>query len=183
MKGHPKPRGQGGFTLVEQVIVAAVLVVLACVAAPALGHLVVRNRLQIAQSDIIAALQQTRGMALQSGRRAMLCPTLDGKQCTDGVHWEAGWLAGRYRSDSADQLDAAPAFADRGHERLVIISTAGRKRIRFQADGTASGSNTTFTVCRAGEPDGALVVLLSNAGRIYGKKASEEQANRCATDG
>lgn len=173
---------QRGFTVVEQILVGAIVAVLACMAAPALGHLVVRNRLQMAQSDIIAALQQTRGMALQSGHRAMLCPTLEGKQCTDGVHWEVGWLAGHYRSDRADQLDAAPALADRGHERLTIISTAGRKRIRFQADGTASGSNTTFTVCRAGEPDGALIVLLSNTGRIYGKRASEEQAHRCAAD-
>ena len=173
-------RGRG-FTLIEQMVVTAIVAVLACVAAPALGHLVARNRLQVAQSDIMAALQQAREMALRSGHRAMLCPTSDGKQCADGVRWETGWLAGHYRSDRADQFDAAPILADRGHERLTIISTTGRKRIRFQSDGTAGGSNTTFTVCLIGEPDGALVVLVSNAGRIYGKKASAEQANRCAT--
>lgn len=172
-------RGRG-FTLVEQVLVTAIVAVLTCVAAPALGHLVVRSRLQVAQSDLMAALQQTRAQALQTRRRTMLCPTLDGRQCSDAVHWETGWLMGHYRGDHADQLDSPPTLANGGHERLNIVSTAGRRRILFQADGTAGGSNASFTVCRPGEPDGALVVTLTNAGRIRGKKASEAQATRCA---
>lgn len=176
-----KNRGrQRGFTWIEQILVVAVLAVLACVAAPALGHLVVRNRLQIAQSDLITALRQTRELAIQTGRRAMLCPTRDGRQCSDDVHWESGWLIGSYRSDRADQLDGAPVLVDAGHERLTIVSTAGRRRIRFQTSGSSSGSNTSFTVCRAGQPDGALLVKLSNSGRIYGTQPSAEQANQCA---
>jgi len=176
-----KKRGrQLGFTLVEQILVGAILAVLACVAAPALGHLVVRNRLQIAQSDLIAALRQTRELAIQTGQRAMLCPTRDGQQCADNIHWESGWLIGSYRSDHADQLDGAPVLVDRGHERLNIISTAGRRRIRFQSSGSSGGSNTNFTVCRAGQPEGALLVKLSNSGRIYGTQPSAEQANQCA---
>lgn len=172
-------RGRG-FTLVEQILVIAILAVLACVAAPALGHLVVRNRLQIAQSDIIAALRQTRALAIHTGRRTMLCPTRDGHECADDVHWESGWLAGPYRSDRTEPWDGTPVLADRGHEQLYIVSTAGRRRIRFQPDGSARGSNASFTVCRIGNPDDALLVLLSGAGRIYGTRPSAEQANQCA---
>jgi type IV fimbrial biogenesis protein FimT len=170
---------QRGFTLVEQILVGAIVAVLACMTAPALGHLVVRNRLQLAQSDIIAALQQTRELAIQTGRRSMLCPTRDGRQCTDEVHWESGWLSGYY-ADRTEQLDGSPVLADRGHGQLHILSTAGRRRVRFQPDGSARGSNASFTVCLIGEPAGALLVRLSNAGRIYGTRPSAEQAHQCA---
>jgi type IV fimbrial biogenesis protein FimT len=174
---------RAGFTLVEQVAVAAIVIVLACIAAPALGHLVARSRLQVAQSDIMAALQQARALALQTRRRSMLCPTRDGRQCTDDVHWEGGWLIGHYRGDQADQLDGPPTRTDGGHVRLNIISTAGRRRIRFQPDGTAGGSNATFTACRIGEAEGALAVTVSNAGRIQGARASAALAHRCANGG
>lgn len=180
MQGHQGAMRGRGFTLVEQIVTTAIVAVLACVAAPALGHLVARNRLQIAQSDIMAALQQTRALALQARQRAMLCPTRDGRECTDGVHWETGWLIGHYRGEHTDQLDGLPLLADGGHEQLNIVSTAGRRRIRFQFDGSAGGSNASFTVCRQGEIDGALAVTVTNAGRIRGTKATEAQAIRCA---
>lgn len=183
MRGPHGPSGQGGFTLVEQIMVAVILAVLACVAAPALGHLVARGQLQAAQSDLIAALQQTRDMAITTRHRAMLCPSRDGVACADDLHWEHGWLLGHYHGTKGEQLDGPPQSRDGGHVSLTILSTIGRRRIRFQATGTAGGSNTGFTLCRKGHVDGALTVTVTNAGRIYGAKASGEQANRCAAGG
>ncbi|WP_130617811.1 GspH/FimT family pseudopilin [Dyella amyloliquefaciens] len=180
MQGHQDSTRGRGFTLIEQIVTTAIVAVLACVAAPALGHLVARNRLQVAQSDIITALQQARALAVQTRHRVMLCPTRDGRQCTDDLHWETGWLTGHYHGDHTDQLDGSPALADGGHEQLNIVSTAGRRRIRFQPDGSAGGSNASFTICRPGETDGALAVTVTNAGRIRGAKATEAQAIRCA---
>lgn len=183
MKEHHRPHGQGGFTLVEQIVVAAVLVVLACMAAPALGHLVARSQLQAAQSDLMAALQQARDLAMTTQQRAMLCPSRDGLACTDELHWEHGWLLGHYRSTKGDQLEGAPTLRDGGHDTLTILSTSGRRRIRFQANGSAGGSNAGFTLCRTGHAEGALAVTVNNTGRIYGSKANAEQADRCAAGG
>jgi len=169
-----------GFTLIEQILAVALMAVLACMAVPALGHLMNRSQLLTAQWEIIAALQATRGLAVHTGRRAMLCPTRDGQHCSDELRWEGGWLSGHYRRDRPDQLDGAPSLVASGHERLTILSTAGRKRIRFQPDGSASGSNVTFTLCPRGRTEGALVVVLSNAGRAYGTKATAVQAQSCA---
>ncbi|HET6553092.1 MAG TPA: GspH/FimT family pseudopilin [Dyella sp.] len=179
-QGEHLRQRQRGLTLIEQVLTTLIVAILACVAAPALGHLVVRNRLQVAQSDVIAALQQARELAIHTQQRSMLCPSRDGKQCSDEVHWERGWLIGHYRVKQADQLDGSPRSTMNDHERMTIISTAGRRRIRFQANGTAEGSNTSFALCRSGDPRDALLVVVSRAGRIYGKKASPEQALGCA---
>jgi type IV fimbrial biogenesis protein FimT len=174
---------QGGLTFIEQIIVLCIVATLACVAAPALGPFISRGRLQAAQSDIVAALQNARGLAVHTGQRAMLCPTQDGKHCSDDLHWESGWLVGHYRSERADQFDGEPTLATQGHERLLIVSTSGRRRIRFQADGSAGGSNASFTLCRRDHADGALTVTVANSGRIYGSRATAEQANRCASGG
>lgn len=177
-----KPR-ERGFTLVEQVMVMLIIAVLACIGVPALGQMAARNRLQVAQTDVIAALQHARELAVHGQQRIMLCPSRDGQRCSDELHWEYGWLVGHYRSDQADQLDGAPSWTMNDHERLTIVSTVGRRRIRFQPDGSAGGTNATFTLCRTAETRDALVVVLSNAGRVNASKASSDQAVRCANGG
>lgn len=181
--GWARPRRPGGFTLIEQIIALAVVAALACLASPALGHLVARTQLQTAQADLLAALQQARGQAVRTGRRTMLCPSHDGRRCADDVHWEDGWLLGHYRSDQADRLDGAPGTIAGGYDRLTILSTDGRRRIHFQGDGSAGGSNARFTLCRHGRAESALTVTVANSGRIYGAQASAEQAQRCAQGG
>ncbi|MHA6204353.1 GspH/FimT family pseudopilin [Dyella soli] len=176
-------RGQDGFTLIEQIVCAAIVLALSCMAAPALGQLLSRNQLQAAQSDLLAALGHARALAAHSGRRAMLCPSRDGEHCVDGLNWEDGWLSGHYRSGRTDQLDGPPSRASGGYARLTILSTAGRRNVRFQADGSAGGSTVTFTLCRQGRADGALGVVVANSGRVRSATATAEQAERCAHGG
>lgn len=172
-------RGRG-YTLFEQMVVIALVATLACLAVPALGGLVARSQLLAAQSDLLAALQQARGLAVHNRQRAMLCPTRNGLQCSDELHWEGGWLVGYYRVDRADQLDGPPVHIVEGRGQLTILSTVGRRRIRFQADGSAGGSNATFTLCRRGRVENALAITVANSGRIYATKATSDQAQSCA---
>jgi type IV fimbrial biogenesis protein FimT len=183
-KHEPAIQGrQSGFSLIEQIVVSCVLLILVCMAAPALGHLLGRNQLQAAQSDILISLQHARGLAVDTGRHAMLCPSRDGTHCSDELHWEGGWLIGHYQSEHTDQIEGAPNLTSGARNQLTILSTIGRRRIRFQADGSAGGSNVSFTLCRQGRADGALAVTVANSGRIYGSKATGEQADRCAAGG
>ena len=171
---------QGGFTLIEGVIALVVTAVLASVAVPAAGHMLARYRLVTAQIDLIAALQHARSVAISSRRRTLFCPTATGRQCTGGTHWERGWALGHYRSIKADQLDGRPLLVSGGHARLVIVSTDGRGYVRFLPDGTARGSDITFTLCRRGHPEEALALTVSNMGRAASAKAKAENAANCA---
>lgn len=175
-----KRANPGGFTLPELILVLAVIAVLALLAAPPLGRALSRAELHAAQGSLIHALNTTRSTAVFSGRRAMLCPSRDGQRCSDELHWEGGWLLGHYRSDNPDQIDGRPHVTHAHHPRLTILSTAGRQRIRYQVDGSAGGSNVTFTLCRKGRANDALTVVVSNAGRAYAGSATNDQAQRCA---
>jgi type IV fimbrial biogenesis protein FimT len=179
-QGLAKFRHQRGFTLIEQIVAGLILVTLSCMAAPALAALLSRSRLQTAQQDLISALSQARALAAMTGRRTMLCPSRDGLQCADELHWEGGWLIGHYRTSKTDQMDGKPLFVGPGHATLTILSTTGRRRVRFQNDGSAGGSNVTFTLCLRGRTGGTLSVVVSDAGRVKSPKTEPDQAQRCA---
>lgn len=176
-------RHQQGVTLVEQVLVGLIVVTLGCMAAPALAQLLRRNRLQTAQLDLVSTLHHARALAATTGRRTMLCPTRDGQRCADELHWENGWLIGHYDTNQKDQPDGSPLFTGQHHDQITIVSTAGRRRVRFQNDGSAKGSNLTFTLCHRGRTEGALAVAVSNAGRIKNSTVTAEQARGCASAG
>lgn len=174
---------EAGFTLIETIVVLVVASVLLCVAVPALGGLLARQRLVSAQLDLVASLNHARGLAIVSRRRALFCPSSGGQQCTADTHWERGWVIGNYRVGNASQLDGPPQRVNDGYAGLVITSTTGRTGIRFQPNGNADGGNVTFTLCRPGHTEDALAITVSRVGRIASAKVSADYVARCASGG
>ncbi|HKR77335.1 MAG TPA: GspH/FimT family pseudopilin [Rhodanobacter sp.] len=170
---------QRGVTLIEQVMVVAILGVMAAIAMPSLASLLQRNQVQVAQTEFIAALQHARGSAVLSGKPTLFCPSRDGAHCSGETHWESGWLIGHDRTRQG-QPDAAPLRVRDGYDGITVLGDSGRQLTRFQSDGTASGTTNTLRFCRRGQAEGALVVVISNSGRVRGAKASAEQAASCA---
>jgi type IV fimbrial biogenesis protein FimT len=173
-------RRQRGVTLIEQIMVLAIIAVLMGIAAPPLRQLLSRNELRVAQTDFIAALQHARAAAVMGGGRTLFCPTRDGSSCSDTTRWENGWLLGR-DSDHDDQPDGGPLHVGQDYAgKVAIYSSGGRHAVRFRPDGSASGSNITLLFCRPPNVSDALVVVVSNAGRIRGAPANPAQAAICS---
>lgn len=169
-----------GFTLIEQLVAIAIAAILACMATPSLQGLLERQQLAAAQSGLIGMLAYAREAAIRKGVRTVLCPSLDGLRCSGGNRWEAGWILG-YDRDHDEQPDPPLLRTGRAAgSRLTLQSTSGRSFVRFLADGSAGGSNLTFTLCLAGHPQAAWVVAVALSGRIRGAPASEEQATACS---
>lgn len=169
---------QRGMSLIEQIMVLAIIGILTGIALPPLRHTLGRNRLQVAQSDFITALQHARSTAATSGKRTLFCPSPDGKQCSGGSQWEHGWLLG-HDTDGDHQPDGGPSYTRSAYAGLRITSSNGRHDVRFQPDGSASGSNLTLLFCEPGGDGKALTVVVSNPGRIRGAPASAAQAASC----
>jgi type IV fimbrial biogenesis protein FimT len=167
-------------TLIEQIMVLAIITVLASVAIPPLRRLLGRNQLQVAQMDFISALQHARGTAVTSGKLTLFCPSRDGSRCSDDSRWDSGWLLA-HDSDGDHQPDHAPLYSGHGYGgKLIIYSSTGRHYVRFRPDGSVSGSNIALLFCLQGSADPALSVVVSNAGRVRGAPASAKQTAECA---
>lgn len=178
MHGSRRCRSRG-VTLVEQVMVVAILAVLVGIATPSLAGLVRRERTRSAQMDFLGALGYARGEAVLRRVRVLFCPTRDHVRCSEESRWEDGWLVG-VDSDHDNQPDAAPLRVGEGHAPLLIRSSAARQHVTFLPDGSAGGSNLTLLFCDPKHAEQALGVVVSNSGRVRGSRPSAEQAAGCS---
>lgn len=157
-----------GFTLVELVMVVAILLILLAIGVPALAPLVERHRAATAMSSLSTQMQLTRMAAISYRRPAVLCPSRDGSACDGGTDWGIGWLLfldldGNQQPDAADEIlrnEPGPATGS----GMRLVGTTGRPRLRYLPDGRSAGSNLTVSVCNAG---GVLLgaVIVNNVGR------------------
>lgn len=83
-------RTQRGFTLIELMVVVAVLGILLGIGVPGMTQLVAQNRVSSAASDFHLALQSARSAALTQRTKASICPA-DGQPCGQGQDWTTGW--------------------------------------------------------------------------------------------
>ena len=167
-----------GVTLIEQVMVVAIVAVIAGVACPSLAGLLRRQRLQVAQWDFIAGLNYARSEAVMRQTRLVFCPTRDHRHCSEETRWEGGWLVGLDR-DHDNQPDSAPLRTGENYAQLIIQSSEGRRHVTFLPDGTAGGSNLTLLFCSVSQTQAPLRVVVSNSGRVRGAKPDARQAG-CA---
>lgn len=78
--------GSRGFTLVELMVVLAVLAIAVGIGVPAFNGITLRNRLAASANEVVAALQTARMEAVRRNRRVVLCPTTSGTTCA-GTNW------------------------------------------------------------------------------------------------
>ena len=173
-------RGQRGATLIEQIMVLVIIASLVGMATPPLRRMLTRNQVQAAQIDFIAALQHARETAVTSGKQTLFCPTIDGAHCSDTIRWDSGWLLA-HDANLDNQPDDALIYSSRGYAgKLAILSSTGRRFVRFHADGSASGSNLTLLFCTPASTENVLSVVIANSGRVRGTPATPTQAASCA---
>jgi type IV fimbrial biogenesis protein FimT len=171
-----------GFTLVELMMALAIVAVLATVALPAFGNLLGRTRQQTAMADLQASLNQARSAAVSRGMHVIACPSIDRLTCLHTTQWHHGWLLFADLDHDGQRSDDEPVLSE-GQARpegIGILGTAGRPRIDYQSDGSASGTNITLTVCdRAAGSTRARTLVVSPSGRIRLGQASPSAASAC----
>ena len=112
------------------------------------------------------------------GRQIVVCPSANQIDCAHDLRWHQGWInfidnnhKGEHEVDEEviGVAQAQPAG-------VAILSTSGRHRIRYQADGTSDGSNLTLTVCDRRGTASATSLVVSNSGRLRSGVPSQAQA-------
>jgi type IV fimbrial biogenesis protein FimT len=176
-------RNARGFTLIELLMTLAVLAVLTACAAPAFGNLLSSTGARASRSNLIAALNTARIFAASKTAHVVVCPSADGRYCGQTAEWQHGWLIfiDADRDDRRGDAEELLADGERQPDGVAILSTAGRTHVDYRPDGSATGSNVTFTFCDRRGADDATALVINNAGRVRSGEPTPAAAAACET--
>ncbi len=131
-----RPRvNQFGFTLIELMVVVALVAILATLAIPSWTQMRTRNAIRTAVNDFNSSLQFARSEAVRINTPVTLCPSDDGVTCTE-TEFQNGWIVrtGPQANDAA---------------QLILQDTLPRTLIRIDA---TSAATRRFTYLPNGLP-------------------------------
>jgi type IV fimbrial biogenesis protein FimT len=174
----PPPRRSraAGFTLIELVIVLAIVAILCCVASPGLSRTVATRALAAQSSEFMAALRFARAEALKRGTVVTVCASVPGAvppacQGSQAADWRAGWIvfADLERRGVADVHD--PVLRVQPPLRVTGGVAGTRGSISFTAAGfaTDASSHFLFSPPAKAAPDAPppVMVCVSKQGRPH----------------
>jgi type IV fimbrial biogenesis protein FimT len=144
-----------GFTLLELMLVLAILALLFGLMLPSMQSAIARNRLRMEASQLMSALNLARGEAVSRNSIVSLCPSdyaVSGVAACNGVYAD-GWVV--FTNTNGDGLiDEDSDVVIQSHHRLpadyALTNKAGtleaRELINFLPDGS-SRKNRTLMFC------------------------------------
>ena len=171
-----------GFTLIELLIALAIVATLCSISLPSLAALVSGTRARSTQNALVTALALARTAALARQTEITVCPSSDQNRCDASPWWQRGWIVFEDRNhDGQHGADEPLLSAAQTQARMAIATSTGRERVVYQPDGSAGGTNLTFTLCDPRGAKYATAVIVNNAGRArHAPAAPDAAATACA---
>ena len=156
-----------GLTAIELLTTVAVAIVLLAVGIPGMRGMLVRQEVTVAVTAVMTQLQLARISSVTSGHRIVICPSDDGQQCADTFEWTGGLMVFEDRDGDRqhDQAEPLLRYTDPGLSGVRITTSTGRRKVVYQPEGTAGGTNATFRICPTSERSPPRTVIISNTGR------------------
>ncbi len=163
--GHACPR-VSGFTLVELSVTLAVLALMTAIAIPSLRDFRARQQVNATMTLLVSHFASARMTAIVQGVPVVVCPSEGSGTCRQSTDWSGHWLSfrdpdGNRRPDEQIDIyrnDTVPSDPD-----VRILSTQGRRHVRYQPSGMSYGTNLTIRICYDGRVAGSVV--LNGTGR------------------
>lgn len=157
-----------GFTLIELMVVMALVAVLAALATPEFKRAMAVQQLSGAASDLAAAAMQARSEAIKRNRRTLVQPT-------SGTDWSQGWrvyldlnVNASYDSGSDTLvLTSLPLPGEVAVNGLTNINVIGFDPSGFLANvGGSSNGCIAFALANGSWHESPRHIIISRSGRV-----------------
>ncbi len=163
---------QGAFTLVEMLIVLALLAIFAQIALPAYQELIEANQQQALQEQITRAVQNARTHAVTHRVQVELCGSRDGIVCDND--WSQGWLLREVKP-------SPPLHITRLDSSKKRLQWSGfQHKIQFHRNGNSPTGNGRFYSCHKQRISWQLVLNRQGRLRVASSSENERESARCS---
>jgi type IV fimbrial biogenesis protein FimT len=153
MTGNTHRRANRGITMLEMVVVMALVAILASIAIPSFRYVTNSNRIAAEINGLLGDLQYARAEAIREGQTVTVCVSNNGANCLPGnTSWRNGWIV--FSDVNGDQT------VDPGDNVLRVQSTfAGTDSFTASNNIAAVTFNREGFATGAGIAAGALITL------------------------
>jgi type IV fimbrial biogenesis protein FimT len=174
---HTRWAGRG-FTLIEAMVVVAILAILAAVAVPNMTALIEARRVEGVARKVSADTLFARSESIKRNAPVLMCAGLSGdcEATPAAADWASGWriCVDRDNNSACDAGTAADPNPIRTQDAQNATQLAGPEtRMRFNADGTMTASTAVLFTSRSSKLQGTQwAVRLANSGASSIRKES-----------
>jgi type IV fimbrial biogenesis protein FimT len=151
-----------GFTLVELMVVIAIVAIVSAIALPSLTAFIDSTRFSAQANDLVAALSYARSEAVKRNADVSICPSTDGAACASSSSWSTGWLV---TLADGTVLQVYPAL-----KSGITLTASASGSLDYRPSGQST--TRTFNLCSSGRSRG---IQVSQTGRV----AMTNPANGC----
>jgi type IV fimbrial biogenesis protein FimT len=160
-----------GFTAIELLVGVAVAGLLAAFALPSYSDWITWLRVTQEAEHLANSMNVARAEAIKRGFRVNVCKSSDGRQCTPGSPWDAGWII-HADTNGDGQIDSIQALVQGREQVAPGVSISANRPLADYVSYTSYGHARmlngalqigTLTVCARGQK--AVDVVLSAGGR------------------
>jgi type IV fimbrial biogenesis protein FimT len=174
MPGAPRRR-EGGFTLVEAMVVIAISAILVGLAAPSMRNLIERNGVNESLDSLTSSLAFARAEAIKRGFPVIVCRSTGAETntptCSSNLAWNTGWLVfadfdsdGSFDSSKGDVLLRVQGSLEKNG--TLQQTSASYQSLLFRPTGTLNPATGFALTSPSNLPSAARAVCIGVGGRV-----------------
>lgn len=159
-----------GFSLLELLVVLGLVGVLASLAVPSMGALLLKRAVQHSAQALVADLRLARSEAVKRAHTVVVCSSVDGLVCSASAAWLEGWIVFADRNANR-RLDVSEDLI-RVQPRLTGLNSVASTKPQndnayfvYQPTGLAKAAAQTLVFTPQGSAVAPRLVCISNQGR------------------
>lgn len=157
---------QKGFTLIELMVVIAIMAILLALAVPNMSKFLAQWRQASAVTAFSGSLRQARSEAIKSSRIVTMCPANTAQNaCTDTTDFTNGWIVYLDVNNDGSLTSGEKILHKEAKPSGATIGSNGPKKFSYLPNGLLKSQPGSITFTSSGVDNKSIKI--NRAGRIY----------------